>query len=805
MAATENPAPCEAAAADSEAPQAPAEPVPSRRFYLSIGNGKNIGAITREAMCSWDDVFATFNKPPPVAAKGGSGWHVFGRFSNRHRSNDDLIFRSAITVDMEAQEPDADVDAALEELKRRVQGCKALYHTTHSHDVEKGEKRYRVVIPLAEDVTAEEYRAGAAALISGLEGSVDPRSVSPVQCSYLPAVPHDGGFYGCWPMPGDRFYSLSDAAAAEADGRSAIAGNVQQRIAFPLGDAAAGPVLVQEAGAEPQPVIREGQRNDHMSAYALKVLKRHGDKGTTAEEMFTDELKRCHPPLPGLEIQSIWDSALAAYQKKVLTAPGYIKPELYGGTSSGELSDLTGVALSNLFARDYREEMRYSKALGWLAWDGEVWRASGLAAQEAMKGLTARVLDDANGRLIQAHTLLGEAKASGEDEAAANKEVAAAKKYQQFALRTREASRVQGALTLARSAMQIRVEECDSDPYLLNTPGGIVDLNSGETGPHDPAEHCVKITGYAPADTAHSELWDGFLDTVTQRDKELQRYIQTIAGAALLGRVYTESIVIAHGSGANGKSTLFNAFYAVLGSYAGKVPAEALVTSRGTSHKNTLAELLGKRLVIASETEEGQRFSNAMLKMLASTDPITAERKYGDPFVFLPSHLLVLYTNFLPKVSGSDHGTWRRIAVVPFNATITDPQPDFLERLLEDSGGVILRWMAEGAGMYIAAGRRLPPCGAVEAATAKYKEDNDWLSQFLDENCETGDTLSVGAGELYDSYHQCTKAASGYARSPRDFKAAMTERGFEHHKDKRGAFWLGLCLRDVHQWARGDG
>jgi P4 family phage/plasmid primase-like protien len=477
--------------------------------------------------------------------------------------------------------------------------------------------------------------------------------------------------------------------------------------------------------------------------------------------------------------------------KNTLSGPRQVSEGLFD-----EPFDFTGAGLSDLFAKGTKERIRFSNALGWIVWDDKVWRAANLTAQETMKTLTALMLKNANGGLMRAHILLGEAKVSEDKEVitAIKEDVRTVEKYQKFALRMREAGKIQGALNLARSAMEIKIEECDSNPYLLNTPGGIVDLNSGEIKPHDPAEYCTKITRCAPADTAHSELWDGFLDIITQGDKELQQYIQTVIGAALIGKVYTESIVIAYGNGANGKSTLFNAFYAVLGSYAGKVPAEALTTSRNTSHKNTLAELLGKRLVIASETEEGQRLSNSMLKKMASTDPIVAEKKYKDPFEFIPSHQLVLYTNFLPKVSGNDHGTWRRLVVVPFNTTITNPQTNFLERLLEQSGGVILRWMIDGARMYIEAGRRFPSCSAVDAATGKYKKDNDWLSQFLDENCEIGDTLTVGSGALYGRYNLWAKQISNYARNQTDFNAALEERGFDNHKDKRGVHWFGLCL-----------
>ena len=102
------------------------------------------------------------------------------------------------------------------------------------------------------------------------------------------------------------------------------------------------------------------------------------------------------------------------------------------------------------------------------------------------------------------------------------------------------------------------------------------------------------------------------------------------------------------------------------------MPAEMLTLGNGESKKYQKAELRGKRLVISAELEENTRLSTSTVKHLCSTDEITAERKYRDPFTITPSHQLVLYTNHLPKVgSGSDdEGTWRRLKVIPFNAKI---------------------------------------------------------------------------------------------------------------------------------------
>ena len=95
-----------------------------------------------------------------------------------------------------------------------------------------------------------------------------------------------------------------------------------------------------------------------------------------------------------------------------------------------------------------------------------------------------------------------------------------------------------------------------------------------------------------------------------------------------------------------------------------------MTISNRNNNKFEIAEARGKRLIIASELEEGMRLNTAKVKQLCSTDPISAEKKYKDPFSYVPTHTLVLYTNHLPRVGARDKGTWRRLVVIPFTANI---------------------------------------------------------------------------------------------------------------------------------------
>ena len=163
-----------------------------------------------------------------------------------------------------------------------------------------------------------------------------------------------------------------------------------------------------------------------------------------------------------------------------------------------------------------------------------------------------------------------------------------------------------------------------------------------------------------------------------------------ICGLAAIGKVYVEALIIAYGDGRNGKSTFWNAISRVLGLYSGNISADTLTVGCRRNIKPEMAEVKGKRLLIAAEMQEGARLNDSTVKQLCSTDDVFAEKKYKDPFSFKPCHTLVLYTNHLPRVSASDDGIWRRLIVIPFNAKITGSSDikNYSEYLYDNAAGL---------------------------------------------------------------------------------------------------------------------
>ena len=294
-------------------------------------------------------------------------------------------------------------------------------------------------------------------------------------------------------------------------------------------------------------------------------------------------------------------------------------------------------------------------------------------------------------------------------------------------------------------------------------------------------------------------MFSDFMKRVTVGNKELEQYLQEVAGMCVIGHVLRENLIIAYGSGGNGKSTLFNLLARVLGDYSGAISAETLIVNNRQNKQPEYAELRGKRLIIAAELEEGTRLDTAVVKKLCSTDPIYAAKKFKDPFQFTPSHTISLYTNHLPKIGTNDKGTWDRIIAIPFLANFRGMEGEILnyaDYLFENCGGAVLTWIINGARRFIDNNYKIAMPQCVQQAIEQYRNNNDWIGNFLEECCEIGGQYKQKSGELYQRYRAYCEGIGEYCRSNADFNNALLSMdGIEIKKTKTGSFVFGLQIK----------
>ena len=567
-----------------------------------------------------------------------------------------------------------------------------------------------------------------------------------------------------------------------------------------------------DSGSYGELVIPEGSRNATMSHYAGRILKRYGDT-EEAHRHFLAVADRCAPPLESTELDAIWRSARRFYGK-VSGQEGYIPPEQYNQELKLKPSDYSDVGQAVVLEREYEGKLRYSPATDYIVYNGSFWEESKPKSQAVAQELTDRQLEEAETEIKKvtdemvangAWELLASmgpkraAAAFNAQQARSFQKYENALAYRNYAIKRRDSKYITSALKEARPKLEIDQKKLDADEFLLNTPSLTYDLRLGLTGAHGhiATDFITKQTSVDPT-TAGADIWQDALNTFFLGDRELMDYVQEIVGLAAIGKVYIEALIIAYGEGRNGKSTFWNTISRVLGTYSGNMSADTLTVGCKRNVKPELAEAKGKRLIIAAELEEGMRLNTSNVKQLCSTDEIYAEKKYKDPFSYVPSHTLVLYTNHLPKVGAMDAGTWRRLIVIPFNAKITGKSDvkNYADYLYDKAGSAILTWIIEGAKRVIDKDYHIDQPQVVGDAIARYRENNDWLAHFLDECCEVDKSYTAKSGEVYNAYRSYCLQVGEYVRSTTDFYVALESAGcFDRHRMKSGVVISGLRLK----------
>ena len=554
--------------------------------------------------------------------------------------------------------------------------------------------------------------------------------------------------------------------------------------------------------------IPEGQRNNTLSRFAGRVLKRYGVSGK-AHGIFLEEAAKCDPPLPDEELGKIWNSA-CRFVRKIQGEPGYISPEEYG--KSLKPDDYSDIGQARVLAREYGNELRFTAATDYLRYNGKHWEESRELAIGAAEEFLDLQLADAKDAVERAHKALCEAGLAEEAVNAGGKtlekQIGAGQReaylayisaiaYRSFVMKRRDMKYITSALAAAKPLLLARPADLDRDAFLLNCQDGTYDLNTAGRRDHAPGDLITKICSTAPGDEGR-EIWEGFLETIFQADRELIEYVQKICGLGAIGKVYMEAVIISYGEGANGKSTFWNTIAWALGTYAGGISADALTVGCRRNVKPEIAEIKGKRLLIAAELEEGMRLSTATVKQLCSTDQIKGEKKYKDPFDFVPSHTLVLYTNHLPRVGAMDRGIWRRLIVIPFSATISGANDvkNYAAYLQKHAGRYVLQWIIEGARKAIKENfsPKLPK--VVEAAIGRYRNDSNWLGYFVEECCEVGEGFVEKSGDFYNAYRAFCMRTGDYIRDSATFYTAVEQAGFRRFRKTNGRFVGGVRLKD---------
>lgn len=341
-----------------------------------------------------------------------------------------------------------------------------------------------------------------------------------------------------------------------------------------------------------------------------------------------------------------------------------------------------------------------------------------------------------------------------------------AAEFFKFCAISQRSQMVLNMVTLARSdpRVMVPVAELDKHQHLVGATNGIIDLRSGELLPPDPELRITKVVGCDYDPTAEAPLFEQTVRDVFNDDADVVAFFQRLVGYTMTGNPKEDILVIPHGNGSNGKSTVLGAIRQAFGDYARAANAETFVSDgRGGNAggpREDVLRLKGARFVYVSEPDENSELREGSVKAMSGGDALSARGVHGKETVeFLPSFVVFMPTNHKPIVKGSDNGIWRRLMLLPFTRNFeADPtivkDPKREEKLGAELPG-ILTWIVRGALLYASQGLRAT--GSVKDARDAYREQMDLLAEWLDECCEVGDAYFTENSELWASWYEFAK------------------------------------------------
>lgn len=457
-------------------------------------------------------------------------------------------------------------------------------------------------------------------------------------------------------------------------------------------------------------------------------------------------------------------------------APALPVADVRDGTSTTRPLTEHGNALRIL--DKHGEHLRFAPEVKcWLVWRGAAWTwDTGAHVRETAAALAPTIYSE--GAAFQ---------------------MAMAEHFAKWARVTQTEQRVNSAVALLSDMARVRLplSAVDADPMLIGFDHArqVIDLHTGLARPAAPSDYLTKsLMPCTMGDASKAVRWLSFLEQIFSGDKELIGWLHRWCGYLLTGSTQEQIFLFFFGLGANGKSVFAELIRYVLGDYARTVAAETLTETKrqGGAASPDLADLIGCRLALTTETEDGSALAESLVKALTGGDSIVARKLYHDPVTFTPAFKLLMLGNHRPIIRGTDFGIWRRVRLVPFNRIFSEGERDtHLLDKLKGEAHHILAWMVQGCIAWQHKSLADVPA-AIANQTAEYRQEQDVIGQWLAECTKAERTAEVDTTELYTNYRNWAIDSGLKPASKVSLGRRLSERGLYRRKSHGKVFWVGI-------------
>ena len=241
-------------------------------------------------------------------------------------------------------------------------------------------------------------------------------------------------------------------------------------------------------------------------------------------------------------------------------------------------------------------------------------------------------------------------------------------------------------------------------------------------------------------------VFEMFLSQVFESGDTVQ-FVQEWFGYTLYSGHKANSLLIGVGSGANGKSTLFDVLAQLVGlAYVASVPLSNFNSEFG------LEPLIGMKLNLATESD-ADAFKTGKLKALTAGEATSVNRKNKPEITMILPTKFVFLVNELPILSDSSLGFERRLLILPFNQTFTpDEQDKDLSKKLTAELQGILNWTMAGLQRLMDNNFQFTRSRAMEQAKESYFGIGNPVERFIKEKVIKEPNNKIESTEFMNAY-----------------------------------------------------
>lgn len=384
------------------------------------------------------------------------------------------------------------------------------------------------------------------------------------------------------------------------------------------------------------------------------------------------------------------------------------------------------------------------------------------------------------------------------------------KSVQIFAVKSMNRQNMLNMLEISKPMLSIPCHQLNGNPMLFGVDNGVIELSTGKFMAPRRVHYITRTSPVVFDATATCPRWLQFIQEITCHDNELAEFLQRCVGYWLTGRTDEQLLFFLYGHGCNGKSTFMSILQELMGNYSHQIRSDVLLLNRfgsNTGPNPSLVKLIGSRLVVANELPEGAFMDENLVKSMTGDDVIVARGLYSKTEMeFRPTFSLVMVGNHKPVIRDTSPGMWRRMMLLPFNASFTGNQLDpMLMNTLKGELPGILNWALTGTTMWLQKGLKSHIPQALLEDIQEYRDESDLLGCFLKERtvANQGDWVSTDA--LFDAFKEWASKDREWQMTRNIMTKKLVERGYQKGRKNNCAAILGLSLIDpLHSSTQGE-